>query len=149
MAPDPLTLDYLMQTSIYHQSTFIRRELLLKHPYNEQHKVVSDWEFFFERWLSGCTYQKLDFFVSNYYLGGFRFVHQDLIGKERKEFMQKLLPARIIDGSYKGQQGQDNTQESYEQRRILQTMARPAIQRDLNLIRYGFKFLIRDIFKRR
>ena len=149
MAPDPLTLDYLMQTSIYHQSTFIRRELLLKHPYNEQHKVVSDWEFFFERWLSGCTYQKLDFFVSNYYLGGFSFVHQDLIGKERKEFMQKLLPARIIDGSYKGRQGQDNTQESYEQRRILQTMARPAIQRDLNLIRYGFKFLIRDIFKRR
>ena len=141
MAPDPLTLDYLMQTSIYHQSTFIRRELLLKHPYNEQHKVVSDWEFFFERWLSGCTYQKLDFFVSNYYLGGFSFVHQ--------EFMQKLLPARIIDGSYKGRQGQDNTQESYEQRRILQTMARPAIQRDLNLIRYGFKFLIRDIFKRR
>ena len=149
MAPDPLTLDYLMQTSIYHQSTFIRRELLLKHPYNEQHKVVSDWEFFFERWLSGCTYQKLDFFVSNYYLGGFSFVHQDLIGKERKEFMQKLLPQRIIDGSYMGRQEQDDTQESYEQRRILQTMARPAIQRDLNLIRYGFKFLIRDIFKRR
>lgn len=149
MAPDPLTLDYLMRTSIYHQSTFIRRELLLKHPYNEEHKVVSDWEFFFERWLNGSTYQKLDFFVSNYYLGGFSFVHQDLISKERKEFMQKLLPQRILDGSYKGNQKQENSQESYEQRRIHQTMARPAIQRDLNLIRYGFKFLIRDLFKRR
>ena len=149
MAPDPLTLDYLMQTSVYHQSTFIRRELLLKYPYNEQHKVVSDWEFFFERWLNGCTYQKLDFFVSNYYLGGFSFAHRDLIDKERKEFMQKLLPVRIMDGSYLGKQRHDNSLGGYEQRRILQTMAKPSIQRDLNLIRYGFKFLIRDIFKRR
>jgi len=148
-APDPLTLDYLMRTSIYHQSTFIRRKLLLDYPYNEHHKVVSDWEFFFERWLNGCTYEKLDFFVSNYYLGGFSYVHQDLINIERKEFMEGLLPKRILDGSYLGEHIHTNYNESYEQRRIRRTMSKPAIQRDLNLIRYGFKFLFKDLFRRK
>ena len=148
-APNQLTLDYLMRTSIYHQSTFIRRKLLLDYPYNEHHKVVSDWEFFFERWLNGCTYEKLDFFISNYYLGGFSYVHQDLIDIERREFMERLLPKRILDGSYLGVQVHTNVIESYEQGRIHRTMSKPAIQRDLNLIRYGFKFLFIDLFRRK
>lgn len=146
-APEPLTLDYLMKTSIYHQSTFIRRKLLLDYPYNEHHKVVSDWEFFFERWINGCTYEKLDFFVSNYYLGGFSFIHHDLIAIERKEFMEKLLPKRILDGSYKGEQSNIHISENYEQKRISRTMSQSALHRDLNLIRYGFKFLFKDILK--
>lgn len=145
--PNALTLDYLMRTSIYHQSTFIRRKLLLDYPYNEHHKVVSDWEFFFERWLSGCTYEKLDFFISNYYLGGFSFVNRDLIAIEREEFLEKLLPKRILDGSYLGKQDCVQEDDNYEQKRIRKTMSKPAIRRDLNLIRYGFKFLFKDMFK--
>ena len=126
MAPNPLTLDFLMKTSIYHQSTFIRRKLLLEHPYNEQHMVVSDWEFFFERWLNGSTYEMLDFFVSNYYLGGFSYVHKDLIAIERREFIESILPKRIVDGSYLGvgnpglgNNPQYNSMKVYEERNYL------------------------------
>ena len=94
-APYPMTVGHLMRTSIYHQSTFTRRTLLLQYPYNENHKIVSDWEFFFERWLAGCSYDKLDFFVSNYYLGGFSYEHRDLIDIERQEVIDRLVPRRI------------------------------------------------------
>jgi len=150
-APDVLSLDYLMRTSIYHQSSFIRRSLLLEYPYNEQHKVVSDWEFIFERWLNGCTYEKLDFFVSNYYLGGFSFVHQDLIAIERREVMEKLLPIRILDGSFQPQeQEKDDGSTLYKlKQRINNAYTLSPIRRDLKVIRYGFKYLFKDIFTKK
>lgn len=151
-APDALSLDYLMRTSIYHQSSFIRRSLLLEYPYNEQHKVVSDWEFIFERWLNGCTYEKLDFFVSNYYIGGFSFTHQDLIAKERREFMEKLLPKRVLDGSFlsQKQQGRDDESTLYKlKQRLEYAYSLSPIRRDLKVIRYGFKYLFKDIFARK
>lgn len=147
MAPNPLTMDYLIRNSIYHQSTFIRRSLLLEHPYNEKHKIVSDWEFFFERWIAGCSYDYLDFFVSNYYLGGFSFVNQELINIERRECLERILPSRILDGTYKGSHDNVISCEGYEQQKISKVMLCSPIQRDLNLIRYGIKFLIKDIFK--
>lgn len=94
-APEVLSLGYLMKHSVYHQSTFIRRKLLLDNPYNEMHKVVSDWEFFFERWFDGCTYGMLNFFVSNYYLGGFSYLHKNLMVKEREEVKEKMLQKGI------------------------------------------------------
>ncbi len=150
-APDELSLDYLMRTSIYHQSSFIRRSLLLKYPYNEHHKVVSDWEFVFERWLNGCTYEKLDFFVSNYYLGGFSFVHQDLIAIERREFMEKILPKRILDGSFQPrEQEKDEGSTLYKlKQRLDYAYTLSPIRRDLKVIRYGFKYLFKDIFARK
>ena len=147
-APEVLTLDYLMNNSIYHQSTFIRRRLLLEYPYNEQHKIVSDWEFIFERWLNGCTYGKLDFFVSNYYLGGFSFVHKDLISAERNEFMKRMFPQRIWDGSYL-YQGKNSRNLSKLRQKLDRAYTLSPIRRDLKVIRYGFKFLFKDLFSRK
>lgn len=47
--PKNLTLLYFLHHSICHQATFIKRELHLKHPYNEEYKLFSDWEFFLKR----------------------------------------------------------------------------------------------------
>lgn len=150
-APNALSLDYLMRTSIYHQSSFIRRSLLLEYPYNEQHRVVSDWEFIFERWLNGCTYEKLDFFVSNYYLGGFSFVHQDLIAIERKEFLEKILPKRVLDGSFQPHvQEKDDGSTLYKlKQRLDYAYTLSPIRRDLKVIRYGFKYLFKDLFAKK
>ena len=142
-APDFLTVNYLMKTSIYHQSTFIRRELLVKYPYNESHKIVSDWEFFFERWLQGCSYEKLDFFVSNYYLGGYSYVHQDLIALERKEVLERLLPMRIVEEFIKEK---DRKPLSKLEEKIRIAFTLPPIQRDLKIIRNAVKALISDLF---
>lgn len=43
-----LGLLFFLKDSINHQSTFIRRTLLLSHPYDEKLKIASDQKFFFE-----------------------------------------------------------------------------------------------------
>lgn len=147
MAPDPLTVDYLMRTSIYHQSTFIRRTLLLEHPYNENLKIVSDWEFFFDQWLHGCSYSKLDFFVSNYYLGGYSFIHQDLIGIERKQVIDRLVPARLVEHFKPAEQEQaPHRPISKLEEKIAKAMTMPPVQRDLKILRNAFKALLKDLF---
>lgn len=49
------TLNNLLQSSVCHQSCFIRREVLLAHPYDESLRLVSDWKFFLERFMDGQT----------------------------------------------------------------------------------------------
>jgi glycosyltransferase involved in cell wall biosynthesis len=45
--PSILSMKYFMNSSLFHPSTFIKRDLFQQHGlYNESNKVVSDWEFF-------------------------------------------------------------------------------------------------------
>ena len=136
-APEPLTVGYLINKYIYHQSTFIRTDLLREHPYNEKLKIVSDWEFFFERWLTGCSYQKLDFIVSKFYLGGISSTHYDELVTERQQVIDRLVPPRI--------------REYYEPKNLLEekikkALGMPPVTRDLKIIRNAFKALLRDLF---
>lgn len=140
-APARLSVRYLVEHSIYHQSTFIRTSLLRQHPYNEGLKIVSDWEFFFEQWLKGCTYKQLNFFISNYYLGGFSFQHKELLEQERNEVISRLLPQRLIDDFVYEAESKTKLEEKIE---IAMTL--PPIQRDLKILRNAFKWLMSDIF---
>lgn len=160
LAPYPMTVGHLLKTSIYHQSTFTRRTLLLQHPYNEQHKIVSDWEFFFERWLAGCSYEKLDFFVANYYLGGFSYEHRDLIDIERQEVIDRLIPPRVreyyeseiiakenvLRRDIHNNNPQTKVVKSKLEKKLEIAMTQPPVARDLKILRNAFKALLKDIF---
>ena len=151
-APFPMSVEHLLRTSIFHQSTFIRTSLLRKCPYREDLKVVSDWAFFFMQWLEGATYMPLPFCVSDYYLGGFSYQHRDIIDQERKQVIDEFFGMRSRDPLFKYifEGGSLTTiNESYEQNRIRKTMLKPTLQRDLNLIRYGFKFLFKDLINKK
>ena len=55
---EPITLLSLYENSIPHNAAFIRRELLVKFPYDEQLRIVSDWKFFVQSLiLEGATYR--------------------------------------------------------------------------------------------
>lgn len=58
--------------SINHQAAFIRKELLLKHPYNETKGLISsDYQFFIESLLvDGCSYRPLDVMVVDFDANG-------------------------------------------------------------------------------
>lgn len=58
--------------SINHQAAFIRRKLLLEHPYNEaKGKISSDYQFFIESLLvNDCSYCPLDVMVVNFDANG-------------------------------------------------------------------------------
>lgn len=46
---DGVTLYNLYTGAVDHQASFIKREIALKHPYDEKYKIVSDWKFSLKR----------------------------------------------------------------------------------------------------
>lgn len=86
--PDKLDESFFRRTSLPHQSTFIRAELLKEKPYSEDFKIISDWKFFIEEFRFGKTYKHMPFIVSVYDCSGFSCQHLDLMQKEKNIFYQ-------------------------------------------------------------
>ena len=59
--PDDITYLWMYKASIPHNGAFIKRELLVKHPYDENLTIVSDWKFFLQALiLDNCSYKLID-----------------------------------------------------------------------------------------
>lgn len=88
--PDKLDESFFRRTSLPHQSTFIKTELLKKHKYDEGYKVISDWKFFRESWKSGCTYIHVPFIISAYYCNGFSYQNLKLMKEEKNNYYRNF-----------------------------------------------------------
>lgn len=84
--PDKLDESFFRRTSLPHQSTFIKRELLIQHPYSEEYKVISDWKFFIEAFRNGKTFKHMPFIVSVYDCSGFSYQNINLMRQEKDLF---------------------------------------------------------------
>ena len=90
LTPHVINFLSLMMGAFPHQSTFIKRELLVKTPYDESYTLVADWVFFFEELhFQGCTYSVNSLCISRFYSGGASSVNDglDTIG-EGKRYLQ-------------------------------------------------------------
>lgn len=88
--PDKLDESFFRRTSLPHQSTFIKTELLKKHKYDEGYKVISDWKFFRESWKNGCTYIHVPFIISAYYCNGFSCQNLKLMNEEKNNYYRNF-----------------------------------------------------------
>lgn len=94
---EDLTLYYFLSSSISHQATFIRRELLLKYPYNEENKIVSDWQFWLEAIiLNSCSYFASNVMVCRYDKSGMSNTNYGRLMTEREKVKKKIIPQRIL-----------------------------------------------------
>lgn len=92
-----ITLVDLMRISLPHQAMFIKRELLIKHPYDEKYKILSDWKFCIEALvLDNCSFRNIEVVISDYESGGISANSNGLLPIERKQILKELLPPRII-----------------------------------------------------
>lgn len=92
---DNLSFVNLVNRSISHPSSFIRRELLQASPYNEDMKIVSDWEFFIKMALADKTFVHIPVVVTRFDLSGISAIDAELNEKERKAVTSSLLPRTI------------------------------------------------------
>ena len=93
-----ITLVDLMRGSLPHQAMFIKRELLLKHPYDERYKILSDWKFCIQALVfDNCTFRNCDVIVADYDISGISTNSNGLLAKEREIILKELFPQRIID----------------------------------------------------
>ena len=90
-----LSLTYFIKDSMNHQSTFIKRQLLLGHPYNEHRKIVADSELFFETLILGnASYRDTPVCVSYCEAAGASGDLQRSL-EERMQAIKELLPPRM------------------------------------------------------
>lgn len=97
--PRNLTFELFVTDSLMHAATFIRRELFERYGlYNEQHRIVSDWEFFVKVLINNnCTYTTFDRLISLFDITGIsnQSSHLILHERERKEVIERCM-SRLI-----------------------------------------------------
>ena len=84
--PNKLDESFFRRTSLPHQSTFIKRDLLIQHPYDEGYKIISDWKLFIEAFRTGKSYKHIPFIVSVYDCSGFSYKNSHLMNEEKNNY---------------------------------------------------------------
>ena len=92
-----ISLVDLMRGSLPHQAMFIKRELLVKHPYDEKYKILSDWKFCIEALVfDNCSFRNVDTIVADYDTSGISTNSNGLLPMERELILKELFPPRIL-----------------------------------------------------
>lgn len=95
--PDVVTMRTFYKHTLYHQSSFIKTELLKKHPYDETMRSAADWKFFMEELVfRNASYRHIPLIVSRFEAGGISSTAKEISIKEVHDGLQKCLPERIL-----------------------------------------------------
>ena len=96
--PPRTTMIHFFMATLDHQSSFIRRELFKDSPYDETHKLVSDWIFFTEKIVTEKkTVQFIPDIICKREEGGLSEQQRERNRQEIDDYLHHLLP----DGVYK------------------------------------------------
>ena len=97
IGPKGITMYSLIIGAVDHQASFIRREVALRHPYDEKYKIVSDWKFFIQALvLDNCTFFYTDIIVVDVDMTGISNTNISLDHQERESVLKELFPERIL-----------------------------------------------------
>ena len=99
--PDQLTFSFFYESSLPHPAAFIKRDLFDKvFYYNEDYKIVSDWEFFM---VAICkekaSYKHIEKTISNFYADGISNdpKNKEKLNKERENCLTNHFAPFIAD----------------------------------------------------
>ena len=91
---------WIYDNTLYHQATWIRRDVLVAHPYHEEYRTISDWIFFFESFaLYDCSYQHLPIAISVFYKDGMSCdpLYHDAAYTDKYNYLKKYYPSKYVD----------------------------------------------------
>lgn len=92
-----VTMLDLYKWAIDHQASFIRRDVALRHPYDEKYKIVSDWKFFIEALIfDNCSFYYTDTIVVDVDMKGISNTNFVLDKQEREAVLKELFPERVL-----------------------------------------------------
>lgn len=96
--PPRTTMIHFFVATLDHQSTFIKKELFNNSPYNENHRLVSDWIFFIEKIVKE---QKKVQFISDIVCrreeGGLSEQQSAQNRKEINQYLHTMLPSGVYE----------------------------------------------------
>lgn len=95
--PDKVTMRTFYKSTLYHQASFIKTQLLREHPYDETLRSAADWKFFMDELVSrNATYKHIPIVIAQFEGGGFSSTQRELSRKEVLEGLQQVLPKRVL-----------------------------------------------------
>ena len=94
--PDFLSMRFFFEGTICHNAAFIRRILFSGSLYNEQLKIVSDYEFFLIQALKNRSFEHIDEFVISYDMYGISSSNWELMVQERELLKAELFPKLML-----------------------------------------------------
>lgn len=92
---DDMSFSFLLRHSLCHQSTFTPRQLLEENPFNEEYKIVSDYEFLIKMALNLQDFVHINRVVCVYDMNGKSAIQSDVMIAERRDVNMKLVPKCI------------------------------------------------------
>lgn len=96
-APQYVTMGFLYAQTLCHQSSFIKRSLLVAFPYDINLRYVADWKFWIETIIfKNSTYQCINELIANYDWNGMSTVNYTEVSEERKNVLLALFPERVL-----------------------------------------------------
>ncbi len=99
--PQNLTLEYFSSRSIFHPSTFIKRELFDTYGlYNESNKIVSDWEFFIKTiMVANVKARKIPNEIAVVEDGGIsrNVASQEILQQEIRQVLGNYFPQSVLN----------------------------------------------------
>lgn len=99
-----------METPFCHQSLFVKTDLMKKRKFNTFYKILADYDFILECYVSGRRFQYVAFPVSRYRLGGYSYKNRFLMYVEGVKIAMHYAAFCNIDykksSYYKGLQRQ-------------------------------------------
>ena len=146
--PQNLTFDFIKENSLQHQSTFIKTSLLKQYPYDENLKIIADWEQFFENWyFRKCSYKAINTIISAYYMDGVSSINVELTKQERETVFNALFADKTKLPKTK------ETKELKQERitaellfKLRRAMRKKPLARDWKILRNSFRILWKDLF---
>lgn len=113
--PDDITYLWMYKASIPHSAAFIRRDLLIKHPYDEDLRIVSDWKFFLQVLiLDNASYKLIDRDIAYFDQTGISSTHPEQVEEERRITLDQLIPSRITADYLQFTRGQGYKNTDYD-----------------------------------
>lgn len=100
--PSILHVADFVYSSIGHSSSFIKRTRLVECPYNEQLRIVSDWEFFLKMFWNNKTFRHIAEYITNFDSGGISSSNLKLLQIERETVLKQYIPDPIRKDYYEG-----------------------------------------------
>jgi glycosyltransferase involved in cell wall biosynthesis len=97
-APEEFNLQNALMFGLAHASTFIRTSLFDRFGnYNEERKIISDWEFFVKAIvINKVSYKRIPITISYFDSNGISNKCQQLLEKEKFDVLSEIYPSEIL-----------------------------------------------------
>lgn len=99
--PKVVSMQHFYTSTLPHQATFIKTQLLKDEPYDTSYRIVSDWKFWIQSLIfKNATYKSINLTIANFDINGISSINKNLDTAERAEVLDKLIPPRILCDYY-------------------------------------------------